>query len=100
MNMNEEILKRIKLLEIDCPECESIFDDEQYYCSTCGCEGGLGRINVYRHLTPREPDGGKSAKVTCLKCDNGRVVVGDNWERKCPSCGESQYEYDSRFGGF
>jgi hypothetical protein len=52
MNMNEEILKRIKLLEIDCPECESV-EDYQYYCTTCGREGGQGRINVYSLLTQR-----------------------------------------------
>lgn len=41
-----------------------------------------------------------TAKVICLKCDHERVVTGRDWEEKCPNCGELQYEYDSRFGGF
>jgi DNA repair photolyase len=46
--------------------------------------------------TPKEV----TAKVTCLKCQNERIVVGRDWEEKCPNCGELQHEYDSRFGGF
>ena len=68
--INDEILERIKLLEIDCPECECMNDDEQYQCSTCGCEGGGGRINVYRHLTKRAPDLGQAEVVK----DNLRVA--------------------------
>lgn len=54
--MENEIIERIKLLEIDCPACEGMGDDDQYYCVVCGCQGGGGRINVYRHLTKRAVD--------------------------------------------
>jgi hypothetical protein len=50
--MNElqnEILDEIKLLEIDCPECKDM-EDDQYTCTTCWNEGGNGRINIFQFL--------------------------------------------------
>lgn len=47
-NLNEiqrEILDEIKAIQIDCPECKYIGDD-QYTCTTCWYQGGDGRINV------------------------------------------------------
>jgi len=53
--MNDEtikdiILTKIKNIEIDCPECESMSDDDQYTCTTCWSEGGYGKINVFDWL--------------------------------------------------
>jgi hypothetical protein len=36
--MENENLNEIKLVYIDCPECEGLTDDEQYTCTTCWCE--------------------------------------------------------------
>lgn len=47
--MQKEILNDIKRLEINCPECEWM-EDDQYTCTTCWCEGGDGKINVYEWL--------------------------------------------------
>jgi hypothetical protein len=47
--MQKEILNDIKRIEINCPECEWM-DDDQYTCTTCWCEGGDGKINVYEWL--------------------------------------------------
>jgi hypothetical protein len=49
-NIQKEILKEIKKVEIKCPDCESMCDDDQYTCTTCWCEGGDGRINVFQWL--------------------------------------------------
>lgn len=46
----DEILERMKLLEIDCPNCEGLVDDEQYTCTVCWCQGGNGKINVFSYL--------------------------------------------------
>ena len=48
--MENEILNEIKLVYIDCPECEGLTDDEQYTCTTCWCEGGNGRINIFDYI--------------------------------------------------
>jgi DNA-directed RNA polymerase subunit RPC12/RpoP len=48
--MQEEILREIKSLYIDCPECTGFTDDEQYTCTTCWCQGGDGRINVFDYI--------------------------------------------------
>jgi hypothetical protein len=45
-----EILEDIKRVEIDCPDCRWMDSDEQYACTTCWCEGGNGKINVYEWL--------------------------------------------------
>ena len=49
-DLREEILDRvteaIRYLYIDCPDCESMTDDDQYTCTTCWQEGGNGRLNV------------------------------------------------------
>lgn len=50
MNTEEEIIREIKHLEIDCPDCIWM-EDEQYTCTTCWYEGGNGRINVYEWLS-------------------------------------------------
>lgn len=47
--MQKEILNDIKRIEIDCPECKWM-EDDQYTCTTCWCEGGDGKINVYEWL--------------------------------------------------
>ena len=48
---DDEILERFKKLTIDCPDCEFMYDDDQYQCAICGCEGGQGKINVFQYLT-------------------------------------------------
>jgi hypothetical protein len=48
--VKEEILREIKSLYIDCPECTGFIDDEQYTCTTCWCQGGDGRINVFDYI--------------------------------------------------
>ena len=50
MNNSIEIIDRIKLVEINCPDCEDFYGDDQYTCDTCWCEGGQGKINVYEWL--------------------------------------------------
>jgi len=44
------IFDKIKELEINCPACEDFYDDDQYTCDTCWCEGGQGKINAYDWL--------------------------------------------------
>lgn len=44
--IEEEILEKIKDLLVECPECESIEDDE-YTCTTCWSNG---QINVFKYL--------------------------------------------------
>jgi len=46
----EEIVNGINYLQIDCPDCKYMSDDEQYTCTTCWCEGGNGRINVVQWI--------------------------------------------------
>ena len=48
-DLQTEILNDIKEIEIDCPECQCVADD-QYTCTTCGCQGGNGKINVFQWL--------------------------------------------------
>jgi len=48
--MKEEILEEIKTLEIDCPECKWM-EDDQYQCTTCEWGGGDGKINVFQFLS-------------------------------------------------
>jgi len=50
MTIKDEILVSIKELKIDCPDCENMYDDDQYTCTTCWCEGGGGKINVVEWL--------------------------------------------------
>lgn len=45
----KEMLNEIKRLEIDCPECINM-DDDQYTCTTCWYQGGNGRVNVFNWL--------------------------------------------------
>jgi DNA-directed RNA polymerase subunit RPC12/RpoP len=49
-NSQKEILDEIKRLYVDCPDCSSMGDDDQYTCTTCWNQGGNGRINVYEYL--------------------------------------------------
>lgn len=49
-HMDSEIIDRIKELTIECPECESMWSDEQYQCGTCGGAGAGNYINVYEWL--------------------------------------------------
>jgi len=48
--MDKEILSEIKQIEISCPDCKYMYDDDQYTCTTCWCEGGGGKINVFQWL--------------------------------------------------
>ena len=48
--MQSEILNSIKNLEVDCPACEGLTDDEQYTCTICWNQGGNGKINVFEWL--------------------------------------------------
>ena len=50
MDQKDEILADIKELEIDCPDCKYIDDDEQYTCHICWCQGGAGKLNVFEWL--------------------------------------------------
>jgi ribosomal protein S27AE len=43
----DNIMYQIKRLQIDCPECENMWSDDQYACGTCGGHGGGGNIDVY-----------------------------------------------------
>lgn len=46
--IEDEIINRLSVLYIDCPECEDIIHtDEQYQCCTCG---GGGRINILNYI--------------------------------------------------
>jgi len=51
--LRNEILDRISdtvhRLTIDCPECESM-DDDQYTCTTCWCEGGSGKLKIAQYI--------------------------------------------------
>jgi len=50
MNTKEEILSDIMMLRVDCPDCHGLYDDDQYTCTTCWCEGGNDTINVFNWL--------------------------------------------------
>lgn len=47
--MNKRIKELLEDLEINCPDCGGI-DDEQYTCTTCWCQGGEGKIKVLLFL--------------------------------------------------
>ena len=51
--INDEIIDRINYslrdITIDCPECESM-EDDQYTCTTCWYEGGNGKIRISEYL--------------------------------------------------
>lgn len=49
-SITREIVRDIKYLEIDCPDCKYMYDDDQYTCTTCWCEGGNGKNNVFSWL--------------------------------------------------
>lgn len=51
--MDNDIMRDIKNLYIDCPDCKYM-DDDQYTCTTCWCQGGNGRINVINWLNERK----------------------------------------------
>lgn len=52
--IKEEILRRvhyaIRDTKIDCPDCESMYSDDQYTCTTCWCEGGQGRLDITDYI--------------------------------------------------
>lgn len=52
--MEDEIINKIKSIYIDCIECEYITDDEEYTCTLCWCEGGNGKINVFKYIKEKE----------------------------------------------
>jgi hypothetical protein len=47
--IRNRVLRAISDVQIDCPDCESM-DDDQYTCTTCWCEGGNGRLYVNKFL--------------------------------------------------
>lgn len=47
--MEDDILYTISKVNIDCPDCEWV-EDDQYQCTTCGFQGGHGRLNVLDYL--------------------------------------------------
>lgn len=49
----QEVLEEIKDLNIDCPDCQWV-EDEQYTCTTCWCQGGNGRINIVEFLKDKK----------------------------------------------
>lgn len=57
-DIEDEIVNRIKeqlrYIDVDCPECESIGDD-QYQCCTCGYGGGNGKIDVIDYIIIKKP---------------------------------------------
>ena len=50
MSVLKEVVSQFKELTIVCPDCEWMFSDEQYTCTTCWCEGGHGNLNIYNYL--------------------------------------------------
>jgi len=36
---------------IECPDCEDMYSDDQYTCTTCWCEGGQGTIKITELIT-------------------------------------------------
>lgn len=46
----DELLDALKRATVDCPHCEYMTDDSQYTCTTCWCQGGNGKINVFEYL--------------------------------------------------
>lgn len=48
------ITERISQLTVDCPVCEDMYSDDQYSCSTCGCQGGQGTIYVVDYYKERK----------------------------------------------
>ena len=50
MCIKDEIIDLIKDEYIDCPECEFMYSDDQYTCTTCWSEGGQGKINIFKWL--------------------------------------------------
>jgi len=57
--MNDQILREIidTNLFVNCPECETI-DDNQYQCTTCGEGGGYGRVSVTEFVQEQAKDMG------------------------------------------
>ena len=51
-DFDEEALEH---LTVDCPECESM-EDDQYTCTTCWSEGGNGKIRVPEFLKENYPE--------------------------------------------
>lgn len=47
--INNDIFNDIKKIEIDCPDCQCM-EDDQYTCTICWCQGGNGKINIFRWL--------------------------------------------------
>jgi hypothetical protein len=47
--VRREVQERLYGAQVDCPECESM-EDDQYTCTTCWCEGGNGRLRVSEYL--------------------------------------------------
>jgi hypothetical protein len=47
--MDKTFFDDIRYWTHDCPDCQGI-DDDQYFCTTCLCEGGNGTVNVIAYL--------------------------------------------------
>lgn len=48
--IEEEIIEKLDDTYIDCPDCEWMYSDEQYTCTTCWCEGGHGKLHVLTYI--------------------------------------------------
>jgi hypothetical protein len=48
--IEDRIITILKDLTVDCPACEGCYDDEQYTCTTCWCEGGNGKLRVEEYV--------------------------------------------------
>ena len=57
-DIREKISKRaeeaIEDIKIDCPDCEGFYDDDQYTCTTCWCEGGNGKLRISDYIIIKE----------------------------------------------
>ena len=68
-----------EFIEIDCPDCEGMVDDEQYTCTTCWCQGGDGVLKV-RRPTPLAVD-------ACPACEGvGNMSVHGLDPTPCSAC--------------
>jgi hypothetical protein len=37
---------KVEEIYLSCPDCQDVFDDSQYCCVVCGCEGGYGNFRL------------------------------------------------------
>lgn len=58
VNLRKIIVERVEDaindIEFDCPDCEGFYDDDQYTCTTCWCEGGNGKLRISDYIIIKE----------------------------------------------